>query len=161
MKRIQCKHLVVMAALLASTAAFAQYAWLDERGVKQFSDRPPPPSVPASRILKQPGGVRQDAAPAIDSEPAAAKTELSVAEQNAEFRKRKAEQAEKEKKAADEAKAATDKSKNCDRAREYQRTLESGVRIARTDNAGERNFLTDEQRERELRDTRRILNDCK
>lgn len=35
--------------------ALAQYAWLDARGVRQFSDRPPPPSVPDHRILKAPG----------------------------------------------------------------------------------------------------------
>jgi hypothetical protein len=156
------KQLAFLAALLVSTTAFAQYVWLDERGGKQYSDRPPPSSVPASRILKQPGGVRPDAAPAAESQPAPATTTASsIAEQNAEFRKRKTEQAEKDKKAADEAKAATDKSKNCERAREYQHSLESGVRIARTDAAGERSFLTDEQRERELRETRRILNDCK
>ena len=171
MKRIPIKHLLFAALALTTLhlpgAALAQYAWIDERGTKQFSDMPPPPSVPASRILKQPG-VRtpppagQEAPPATQESPApAAKTELSAAEKNAEFRKRKSEQAEKEKKAADEAKLAADKSKNCDRARDYHRSLEAGERITRTAKNGERAFLTDEQRAQELRDARRMLEDCK
>lgn len=171
MKCIPFRHLIAATAALmtlyAPSAALAQYAWLDERGVKQYSDMPPPPSVPASRILKQPRGGAPAAAPSppaadTDEKPAdAVKTDQSAAEKNAEFRKRKAEQAEKEKKAAEEAKVAADKSKNCERARDYHRSLEAGERISQTGKDGERAFLTDEQRAQELRDARRILDDCK
>lgn len=41
--------------LLASSLAHAQYSWIDEKGVRQFSDRPPPPGTPAEKILKAPG----------------------------------------------------------------------------------------------------------
>jgi hypothetical protein len=158
MKPFQLHALSALTALCLAGGAFAQYVWLDEKGVKQYSDRPPPASVPTSRILKQPGGV-----PALSSETTtpAPKAEMSISEKNAEFRKRKAEQAEKEKKATEEAKVAAEKAKNCERAREFQRSLESGERISRTDKNGERSFLTDEQRDRELRDTRRILDECK
>lgn len=44
-----------VAAGAIALPAQAQYVWLDARGVRQFSDRPPPPSVPDSRILKGPG----------------------------------------------------------------------------------------------------------
>ena len=149
-------------SLLFPGTAAAQYVWLDEKGTKQFSDMPPPPSVPRSRILKQPGAapasVPQDAS---EEKPAAAKAEPTIAEKNAEFRKRKAEQAEKEKKAADEAARAAENAKNCERARDFQRTLDSGERIVRTDKAGERSFLSDEQRAQESRDNRRVLADCK
>lgn len=167
MTRNQLRHLVAAAAaitaLTAAGTAFAQYVWVDEKGVKQFSDMPPPVSVPANRILKQPGGISSAGLDTIGTAPtpAAAKPELTTAEKNAEFRKRKTEQAEKEKKAEEEAKNAAEKSKNCDRTRDYLRALESGERLTRTDRSGDRAFLTDQQREQELKDTRRILQDCK
>jgi hypothetical protein len=171
MKHIQFKHLLTataaMMALHLPGAALAQYVWIDEKGTKQFSDMPPPSSVPASRILKQPGirttpsATTPESAGLPENPPAAAKTELSTAEKNAEYRKRKTEQAEKEKKAAEESKLAADRAKNCERARDYQRTLETGERISRTDKNGERSFLTDEQRAQEVRDARRVLEDCK
>ena len=39
-------------------AATAQWQWLDKDGRKVFSDKAPPPEVPANRIVKQPGGAR-------------------------------------------------------------------------------------------------------
>src|SRR5205823_1792862 len=57
-----------VAAVLAvsgfSCAAQAQYVWLNERGVKQFSDMPPPASVPENRILKSPGAAPRSESPA-------------------------------------------------------------------------------------------------
>lgn len=161
-------HLIAAAIALPAFAtplgASAQYVWVDEKGTKQFSDMPPPGSVPASRILKQPTRATS-ATPspetAGDKPVSGARTEPTIAEKNAEFRKRKTEQAEKEKKAAEDATHAAEKSKNCERAREYQRTLDSGERIARLDKNGERSYLSDEQRAQESRDNRRVLDDCK
>ncbi len=165
MKRIPLTHLAASAALLAglglSSAAGAQYVWLDEKGVKQFSDMPPPASVPSRRILKQPGAAAPASASVETNAPAQPKPEMTSAEKNAEFRKRRTEQAEKEKKTAEETRLAQEKNKNCDRARDYRRALESGERISRAGKSGERTFLTDEQRAKELRDTRHMLEDCK
>ena len=149
---------------LIPLAVSAQYVWIDEKGTKQFSDMPPPASVPSNRILKQPGG-----APATKASPEAsdekstapARTEPTLAEKNADFRTRKAEQAEKEKKAAEEAAKSAEKAKNCERAREYQRSLDSGERLVSYDKNGERSYLSDEQRAQESRDNRRVLDDCK
>jgi hypothetical protein len=158
---------VTFLAIGSAVPALAQYVWLNEKGVKQYSDMAPPPSVPTSRILKQPSG---NAPPSVNSEtPAPAQTEPVVAqkspmtteEKNADFRKRRAEQVEKEKKAAEQAKAAAEKTKNCQRAREYQNALASGGRIAHTDQNGERSFLTDEQRAQEMQDVNRVLQQCK
>lgn len=161
---IPVKKLVATLALLGfASAAWAQYVWLDERGVKQFSDQPPPASVPKSRVLKQPGGTASSAeaaAPAAGGN-AAAKAPLTTAERNADYMKRRMEQAEKDKKAADEAQAASDKSKNCENARKYQAALASGQRMATTDHSGERVFLSDDQRERQMKETGRVLADCK
>lgn len=169
MKRLQLKPFfafaVALLALQTASPVFAQYVWTDEKGVKQYSDMPPPPSVPANRILKQPRGksstTSESNAPETAATTPSTQPTMSIAEKNADFRKRKAEQAENEKKAADEARIAADKSKNCDRTRDYLRALESGQRISRSDRDGERSFLTDEQREKEMREARKIVQDCK
>lgn len=168
MKRNHPRHMaatmIIIGALGAASMASAQYVWIDERGVKQYSDMPPPTTVPTSRILKQPGGIT-DATPTTDGTSAAASqataTEMSTAEKNVEFRKRKTEQVEKEKKAADEARLGAEKARNCERTREYLRALESGERLTRTDRTGERSYLSDDERQQETKETRRILQDCK
>lgn len=148
-----------------TASALAQYVWVGADGVKQYSDRPPPPSVPANRILKQPGNA---AAPADVQKPVAADTAAAqpakpptLAEQNAAFLKRRAEQAEREKKEAEQAKLNTEKARNCQRARVYHDTLASGQRIVTTDKNGERAYLSDDQRTQELRDTDHLLAECK
>jgi hypothetical protein len=147
--------------------------WLDEKGVKQFSDRPPPASVPASRILKEAGRPTQQAQPAAGAQAApdtqagapgtrsADKAPMTTAERNADFLKRRAEQSDKDKKTQEQAQLAVERAKHCEQAAGYQRTLERGERIARTDKNGERYFLTDEQRAREIGEYRRVLQDCK
>lgn len=161
-----------LALALQAPLSFAQYVWTDEKGVKQFSDMPPPSSVPKNRILKQPASSNAAVEPtsgaalsaAAQSSASAAETSkgpLTTAERNADFNKRRLEQAEKEKKAAQEAEKKAAMAKNCERARNYRSTLESGQRIANTDKNGERSFMSDEQRAQELRDTQRILGDCK
>ncbi|WP_019141054.1 DUF4124 domain-containing protein [Noviherbaspirillum massiliense] len=168
MKQISLKHLILAIAISSfAGAAFAQYVWIDERGVKQYSDIPPPSSVPKSRILKERG---RPVAPAANDQAANEsattasldkKAPMTTAEKNAEFQKRRTEQAEKEKKANEEAKIAAENSKNCERARNYKRTLESGERIAQNDQNGERSFMTDEQRAHELREVGQLLQKCK
>jgi hypothetical protein len=154
--------------LAVSAGAIAQYVWIDETGLRQYSDRPPPSSVPVARILKQPGSPARSVAAADGASPAAAapvakeaSAPMTIAERNADFQRRRAEQAEKEKKAADEVRQAADRKKNCERARDFQRVLDSGERISRMDKSGERTFLTDEQRAQEGRDNRQALQDCK
>lgn len=149
--------------LALATSAGAQYIWLDEKGGKQYSDMPPPPSVPSNRILKQPESSHTSSTSEQKEaeNTAPPKTSPTLAEQNAEFKKRRMEQAEKEKKTAEQAKQAADKAKNCDRARDYLRTLEAGGRITHTDKNGERALLTDEQREADIRDARRMLEECR
>jgi cell division protein FtsN len=168
------RTLIALLAFSVTTAALAQYSWTDEKGTRQYSDRPPPAGVPQSRILKQPGkpsGVATVGTPASDTAqgPAASspssidtKTSLTTAEKNADFQRRRAEQAEKQKKADEDQKLTLARAANCERAGEYKRVLESGERVARSDKNGERTYLTDEQRARELRDTKQVMSeDCK
>ena len=160
------------ATLLLSFAfcavAQAQYVWIEDKGNKQFSDMPPPKSVPKDKILKTPGGAKAAQAPAADNKAvsasqAAPKLEkpVTLTNKNEDFNKRRAEQAEKEKKTEEEKTAAAEKAKYCDRARGYQQTLNSGVRISRVDKNGEKSFITDAQREQETTDVKKALADCK
>lgn len=156
-----------LALALAAPLSFAQYVWTDEKGVKQFSDMPPPANVPQQRILKQPAAAmqREPAATAgardTATESAASKAPLTTADRNAEFNKRRMAQAEQEKKAAQQAERQAAIEKNCARARDYSRLLQSGQHIASTDRNGERSIMSDEQRAHELGEAQRILGDCK
>ena len=160
------KRLAVATALaLLAGLAQAQYVWVDEHGRKQLSDRPPPTSVPAKNILKQPGGVPQvqDAEPAAAASPSssAASGPLSLADRDADYKKRQLEKADKDAKAADEAKQKLAKRKNCEIARAYMSQLASGERIGVVGNNGERAFMNDAERTRRTAETNRVLNDCR
>ena len=74
--------------------------------------------------------------------------------------KRKIEQAEKDKKTAAEAKAKAERTKNCQRTRDYQQALDSGIRIGQVDQNGERIMMTDEQRAKESQGNKQHLADC-
>jgi hypothetical protein len=175
MRPIWIKRIVTTLTLLSfASLACAQYVWLDEKGGKQYSDMPPPASIPQKQILKQPGhsrsGPQYSSDNGTDNADNAAKNAsasdkasvpMTTAEKNADFQKRKAKQAEQEAKAAEETKNAAAKAKNCENARSYYRSLTSGERIATTDKNGERSYLGDDQRAKEAKDAQNILNDCK
>lgn len=162
----------VLAALLCwPLLAQAQWVWLNERGIKQLSDQPPPPSVPASRILKAPRGqmpeplqpiaeagtapaVDGDAAPAAESKPNAKPT---LAERNADYNKRRTETAAAEQKAREDSERQADSARNCASIRANQRALEAGERIANYDQHGGRSFLSDEQRAQQIKRNQQML----
>ena len=170
------KILVLLGA--TCSMAWAQHVWVDEKGIKQYSDKPPPASVPRERILKpapkpvasliQSAPARSAAAdapatPAGPASPAASaggKAPPTLADRNADFNKRRAEQAEKDKKIREQEKLAQDKAKNCERAASYKRSLESGARITRVDSKGEPAFLTDAQRADDIREAQKMLEGC-
>ncbi len=165
----------MLAALLCWPAlAQAQWIWLNERGIKQLSDQPPPPSVPASRILKAPRGqmpeplqplpaageappADSEAAPVSPADAAKPKARPTLAERNADYNKRRTETAAAEKKSREEAERQTDNARNCDSIRANQRALEAGERVANYDKNGGRSFLTDEQRAQQIKRNQQML----
>jgi hypothetical protein len=152
---LSLQRLVLSAALAAAcSGAFAQYVWLDNKGMKQYSDVPPPAEVPASRILKTPGS---RTAPAADIPPP---VEPSLAEREAEFRKRRAQASDGEREAEDKRKRQVDIARVCEQARAYGRALESGQRIGRVDPSGERQYLDDSQKAKEAAEVQRVLATC-
>jgi len=161
MATIHLLRFVACAILAAGCGgALAQHVWLDGKGVKQYSDLPPPPGTPASRIL-QSAGPRPPAAAETVAAPGETVAAPSLSERNAAFEKRRIEQAERETRESEQARSAADNTRNCEQARRYERTLASGQRIAALDKNGERAFLSEQQRAQEMATAQRALAQCK
>ncbi len=148
--------------LMIASLGHAQYAWVDAKGVKQFSDRPPPPSIPAKNVLKAP---RLAAVVALDEATAAPAATVaavkaapkSVADREADYRKRQVDKAESDKKAEGEAEVARNKLAACTSARQSRAQLDSGV--AMRDGSEERSWLTDKQRDERKAAANKIIDE--
>jgi hypothetical protein len=153
---MKTRHLVLAAFCLAPLAALSQWVWVDNAGHKVFSDRAPPTDIAADHIIRQPGGRAQVPAPAPAAAPVAAAAAApglprpSGKDQALEARRKQAEAAEAAKRKAEDEKLAAAREDSCKRARAAKASFESGVRIARTNEKGEREILDDQQRAAEL-----------
>lgn len=166
------KMVAILIASSCAMSAYAQYVWRDQQGHKQYSDMPPPASVPNNKILKSKGRIPHAAVPSsteeqttgdqinIKTDKQAPKKTMTLAEKEADYQKRKLEQEKKDKDAVDKAKAAAEKKKSCEQARAYNKALESGQRINHINEAGERAYISDKERAREIQDSRRMLQKC-
>lgn len=161
---------VVLAALLGATLALpaaAQWKWRDQNGHTQYSDTPPPPSIADKDILQRPGGTSTAARAAAVAAPASAASGAPAlapkgADTELDAKRKKTEQDAEDKKKADEAKLAAARAENCTRAKAQMRTFDSGVRISRTNEKGEREFLDDKARAAEVARTREVMtSECK
>jgi hypothetical protein len=158
------------ALLLIAGLAQAQYAWINANGNREYSDRPPPPDTPRSKILKAPHGSpllldmaapAAAPAPADDAKAEKKKAPPTLAERDADFRKRQKERDEQERKAIEEALRKKAQAENCTLAQQAKAELASGIRIADTTAQGERAFISDEERARRVARTNRILEGCR
>ena len=158
------------AALLAMLAlpAQAQWKWRDGAGHVQYSDLPPPASTPEKDILARPNqrkAAQNNAAPAsAASAPAAASSPLvaRTTDPELEAKRKKAEGDQAAKQKVEDDKVAAAKADNCSRAKSQVKTLESGVRLARTNDKGEREILDDAARDAEMKRSRdTVAADCK
>lgn len=152
--------------------AMAQWQWLDKDGRPVFSDRAPPPGIPEKSILlrpdKAPVLVATDAAQAQDN-PAAAAAEngtsaprVAGVDKELAEKKKKAQADEAAKRKAEDDRISAARADNCKRARSAKAGLDSGVRIARTNAKGEREFLDDAARSVESKRVQSIIDsDCK
>lgn len=152
--------------------AHAQWKWRDKAGQTQYSDLPPPPGIPEQDILGRPRAAQRGAAAASPRPPAAAASgpALSasnvlapkVAEAELESKLKKAEQEQATKLKAEQARVAAAKADNCQRAQGQMRSLDSGMRLARVNEKGEREILDDAQRAAEVKRTQNVIaSDCK
>lgn len=163
MPRLSVIAISVLLGATLSLPVAAAWKWRDKNGHTQYSDTPPPPSVAEQDILQRPRGSQRQAAPAVPAPSAAsglAPAKAIEPELEAKRRKQEAEQAAKVK--AEEEKIAAARAENCTRAKSQLKALEDGMRIARTNEKGEREILDDTARAAETQRTRAIIaSDCK
>jgi hypothetical protein len=156
-----------------ASPALAQWKWRDANGSVQFSDRPPPITVPERNILQRPAkapapsgspSAADNANPSPTAQgqtvsPKAPATPTSAgaanpADAELERRRKAADQEKADKAKADEERRKATRAENCARARSAAATYESGQRVARINEQGEREFLDDRQRAEEAKRAR-------
>lgn len=173
MKIAPAVRLVLAGLLLLPLAAptYAQWVWRDQNRQLHASDRPPPPEVPDKDIIQRPPGIPARPAPASAPRPADAASPPAPAvvadapprsDPALEARRRAAEQEKKASEADATQKADAARKDSCARARSYMQTLDSGIRIARTNAQGEREILDDAARAQEVQRTKDVIaRDCR
>jgi hypothetical protein len=155
---------LILAVLLAVPAAHAQWKWKDKQGHINVSDLPPPLDVPDKDVLARPeAGIRHAAASAAaaatssgaaSGAASAARADRPRADPELEARRKAAEKGRADKGKAESERVAAERAANCQRARSQLTTLESGQRLARVNDKGEREILDDRSRAQEMQTAR-------
>lgn len=148
----------VLAATLAGGASAQIYQWTDERGQRQVSQFPPTGAVKDLKVVR--GGVATPVSPAPGGE---AKKPLTYQDKALEFNKRQIAREEAEKREAQEAAEAAERKQRCVQAQGYLKNLQIGGRVVKFDpKTGERAFLDDKEREKEIVSAQRAVDElCK
>jgi hypothetical protein len=166
MKRSFFLPLVCM--LLCAGVASAQsvpWKYRDAQGRVVVSDLPPPAGVQDKDILERPTApARRVAAPAAAAS-AAASAPATVAQRNdpeLEARRKKLTEEQELTQKVQLEKDAAARAENCSRAKSHLAALNDGLRIARTNEKGEREILDDKGRAEEMQRARQVIaSDCK
>ena len=167
--------LAVALACLGNAAAQSRFIWTDENGRKVYSDNPPPPSVPKTRILKGIDQLGKAPPPAVvatsttdskgvakDGKEGKAKGPMTLAEREAESKKSAKDAAEKAKERDAKAESEKAQAERCGQLKAYLASLETGGRINKANASGEREFLDDTARVAETTKTKdAIAKECK
>lgn len=165
-------HSILLGLLIAglSGTCLAQWQWLDKDGRKVFSDRAPPPEVPEKNVLKRPNGPKpaaqvDDAAATPATAAAPAGNNLPVTnglDKELEAKKKQAADAEAAKRKAAEEANTKARIENCARAKQAKATIDSGIRMSRTNAAGEPEIMDDAARAAESKRIQGVIaSDCK
>lgn len=155
--RLAALSLALVGAALALPAA-AQWKWRGANGQIQYSDLPPPPGVSEKDILQRPTAATLRSTAPVSAASTASAPPLAPknVDPELEAKRKKAEQETAAKAKAEEERVAAAKAENCKRAREQIRTLESGMRMARVNDKGEREVLDDTMRAEEMKRARDV-----
>lgn len=158
------RFLVAVVCLLASHA-WAQWQWLDSQGRPVFSDRPPPADILEKNILQRPATPAKTTAalpPAVAGSGAASVIKPAGVDKELTERKKRAEETEAAKRREEEERILKVRAENCARARQARANLDSGMRIARVNEKGEREVLDDATRAAEITRLQSIVDaDCR
>jgi hypothetical protein len=149
--------LITLIGLVLAASAQAQWKWRDAKGNVQYSDRPPPPGTLDKDILQRPAAasrnvvvvpvtpVGQAASAASAPAPRPAASAPTKAEQEAAARQKQEQDRDAAKQKEEERRLAAQRRENCSRAQAGLRDLQSGTRITRTNEKGERVFMDEAQ----------------
>ncbi len=143
----------LIAVLVAGAAGAQTYRWVDKDGKVQYGDNPPP-GAKVTRLKPPPAGVSSGEAPS----PSAKKDEKKLTPEQA-FQKRQKDAKEQDEKAAKERADAESKRSNCASAQASLRQIQNGQRLTTTNAQGERVFLDDEARGRELQRAQKAVSE--
>ncbi len=140
------------------------WKWIDSSGQVQFSDLPPPLSVPDKDILERPPLQRRAAANAASAASAAAALPIGAPRTDPELemqRQRAAQDPSVLQRQQQERDAAV-RADNCHRARKHLAALGDGIRMTRSNAQGEREVLDDTARADEMQRARGVIAaDCR
>jgi flagellar biosynthesis GTPase FlhF len=169
----------------------AQFIWINERGIKQYSDKPPPANTPKDKIIKglqapvlaskNPSANSNNSSTSIGADGSAVPNvnantnqdsnkvnetprqlmQKKIAAQEEEFTKYKKAREEEEKKEQEEREQKLEKEKTCSRALSYKQSLEMAGPITIFNKKGEKEILSDEARKKDLEEAQKILSECK
>ncbi|TXC66190.1 DUF4124 domain-containing protein [Piscinibacter aquaticus] len=158
---MRCRLAVLTLALVGAALAgpaVAQWKWRAANGQIQYSDLPPPPGVAEKDILQRPTAatLRANAPAPVVSAASAPPLNPKAVDPELEAKRKKADQDEAAKAKAEEQRVAAAKAENCRRAREQMRALDSGMRMARVNEKGEREVLDDKMRADEMKRARDV-----
>jgi uncharacterized GH25 family protein len=165
----QIRYFLVALACAISVSASAHWQWMDKDGQVVFSDLAPPSDVPEKNILKRPvdrvktTSVAEMTSPATAVMPQSATSAIKLSGIDKELAQAKAkvDEAEAAKRKASDEKVLKAKVENCARTKQAKSSYESGMRIARTNEKGEREILDDAARASELKRIQAIIDsDC-
>jgi hypothetical protein len=149
MKPLLCLSIAVALAAGLSAPVHAQWKWKDPSGRVTVSDMPPPREIADKDILQRPSGSQRRAvaapAPAAGPASAAGAEAAPRVDPELEARRKKVEAEQAAQKKAEEEKHAASRAENCQRAQAHLRSIDSGMRIARVNDKGEREILDDKQ----------------
>ena len=138
------RFILACTALLVGNLASAQiFECTDANGNKEFAQVCPPGTAQQKQIGD--AATPSSAAPASNASPP-----KSLAEQEAEFRKRALEKKEAEAKAAKDQEDAKTAESNCADARAQLQALQNGDRMTKPGPNGERTYLEDADRPAEI-----------
>lgn len=159
------RRTLALALIFTAGLAQAQFVWVAPNGTRHYSDQPPPPGTPLARIIKAPGlpaislqaattpapkpalpAAGAAPAPAADQPAAKPKGPPTLAEREADFRKRQKESQEAELKAQEQARLEAAKAEHCAEVRKGRQMYDSGIRVAEVGPDGQKRYLTDAER---------------
>lgn len=150
---------ILLSALTSGSLALAAeiYTWKDANGVTHYSDVKP--ESDKVKVLK--AGTQRDL-PGTAPPAAGTKPDASAADAEAAFKKRRAEAAEAQAKADKELRETLARKETCEASRNQLTALKNGERMARYNNAGEKEVLDDAAREAEIARVQRSVDSaCK